>query len=1030
MDKKIIADVFQRHLEQLVSRLNDDIPAICILSGKEDGSIKPKTKALFVWLFGYDMIETVFLATKKQIFYLASDKKLQMMEETKQKLSGKFEVHFYKKMNDNRESFEKIRQKIGNVKLGMPTTEKQAGSLAAEWYEYKGWQQIVDATQLIGDVLAVKDDQEQGFIQQSSQLTTRLFKKLIKQIEDSIDVGTRITHQDLAKKVEQSLENDKQKVMKEIGLQDGLYDFAYTPIIQSGGNYQQVEGPNKDYLSSDVIIIQLGTQVNEYNTNCIRTLFINPTEIQKKLYNAILEVQNKIITSMTIGTSLNVVFKDSHQLLQQKLQELNLQNLQLPTSFGYGIGLELKESNLVINEKSTHVVAKGEVYFVNLVLENVPNGQKNITYTIQVGDVIVITNGAATITTTQIPKAYKQISYQLQEEDEPERKPAPVQTDKDKPIRARPRNQQIQIQRQNEKQRQIHQEKLAKDKQTELEQRLEQDQFVQNQQEVKALELDKLSCYQKPEQYPKELQKGQIYIDNYKCALLVPLLGTHIPFHVSCIKNVSKIDEGKMGSSIRINFFTSETTAGQIQFPKVDGETIFIKELQYRSKKSDRPQNLILQIKSLQKKVKTEQQVEREKQNVGDMEPLIVNKGGRKPIFKDLKVRPTFGSGKAAGVLEVHTNGFRYIHSNKEQLDIVFKNIKHYIYQSPEQDIIAALHFHLHSPIVLGKRKTHDVQFYCEVGGAVEHLEGRKKTNRNDEDEIEEEERLRMHRKKMAKEFEVFIKTIEELGAEYKISFEKPFRDLGFEGNWNRARLFLQPTRDTLMNVVESPFFILTLNEVEICCFERIIPGIKSFDLVFVFKNYDKPVLRIESIDIKDLEGVKNWLDRMNLLFFEVGQNLVWKNVLAQIQKDIPGFVQDGGWTNILAESEEEGDEEDDPEAGDSEFSPGESGDDGEDDSDFTEDDEDGDEDADADEDDDDDEDLSDVLDLNNISEQDDDDDAEDSDSDKHRRKGQAKGHSKPQPKTQNKPQPKPQPKPSGPPPRSTQPQKRQPPRK
>lgn len=58
--------------------------------------------------------------------------------------------------------------------------------------------------------------------------------------------------------------------------------------------------------------------------------------------------------------------------------------------------------------------------------------------------------------------------------------------------------------------------------------------------------------------------------------------------------------------------------------------------------------------------------MEREKQNVGEMEPLIVNKGGRKPIFKDLKVRPTFGSGKAAGVLEVHTNGFRYIHSNRE----------------------------------------------------------------------------------------------------------------------------------------------------------------------------------------------------------------------------------------------------------------------------------------------------------------------------------------------------------------------------
>lgn len=83
------------------------------------------------------------------------------------------------------------------------------------------------------------------------------------------------------------------------------------------------------------------------------------------------------------------------------------------------------------------------------------------------------------------------------------------------------------------------------------------------------------------------------------------------------------------------------------------------------------------------------------------------------------------------------------------------------------------------------------------------------------------------------------------------------------------------------MSVVETPFFILTISEVEIACFERVMPGIKSFDLVFVFKNYEKPVLRIESIDIKDLEGVKNWLDKvlkfifflwnkMNILFFEV----------------------------------------------------------------------------------------------------------------------------------------------------------------
>ncbi len=82
----------------------------------------------------------------------------------------------------------------------------------------------------------------------------------------------------------------------------------------------------------------------------------------------------------------------------------------------------------------------------------------------------------------------------------------------------------------------------------------------------------------------------------------------------------------------------------------------------------------------------------------------------------------------------------------------------------------------------------------------------------------------------MAKEFEAFIKSIEEGGKDFKIVFEKPYRDLGFEGNWNRARMFFQPTLNILMNVVETPFFILTISEVEIACFERVMPGIKSFD--------------------------------------------------------------------------------------------------------------------------------------------------------------------------------------------------------
>ena len=53
----------------------------------------------------------------------------------------------------------------------------------------------------------------------------------------------------------------------------------------------------------------------------------------------------------------------------------------------------------------------------------------------------------------------------------------------------------------------------------------------------------------------------------------------------------------------------------------------------------------------------------------------------------------------------------------------------------------------------------------------------------------------------------------------------------------------------------------------------------------------------------------------------------MWKNVLQTITKDLPGFVEDGGWATVLGGSEDEGDDEDLPEGEreDSEFTPGES---------------------------------------------------------------------------------------------------------
>jgi len=47
-----------------------------------------------------------------------------------------------------------------------------------------------------------------------------------------------------------------------------------------------------------------------------------------------------------------------------------------------------------------------------------------------------------------------------------------------------------------------------------------------------------------------------------------------------------------------------------------------------------------------------------------------------------------------------------------------------------------------------------------------------------------------------------------------------------------------------------------------------------------VNKDYDKPVIRIGAIPIENLEPIKNWLDKMDIIFSEGTLNLNWTNVM------------------------------------------------------------------------------------------------------------------------------------------------------
>lgn len=57
----------------------------------------------------------------------------------------------------------------------------------------------------------------------------------------------------------------------------------------------------------------------------------------------------------------------------------------------------------------------------------------------------------------------------------------------------------------------------------------------------------------------------------------------------------------------------------------------------------------------------------------------------------------------------------RYQNPRGEGLDVMYRNIRFAFFQPAENDMITLVHFHLHNPIMIGNKKTKDVQFYAEV---------------------------------------------------------------------------------------------------------------------------------------------------------------------------------------------------------------------------------------------------------------------------------------------------------------------------
>jgi len=235
------------------------------------------------------------------------------------------------------------------------------------------------------------------------------------------------------------------------------------------------------------------------------------------------------------------------------------------------------------------------------------------------------------------------------------------------------------------------------------------------------------------------------------------------------------------------------------------------------------------------------------------------------------------------------------------------------LFQPCENELLVLVHFHLINPIIVGKKKTNDVQFYREVGSQADDLDMRRRGNDMEEYEIELKDR--QNKEKINEEFRRFTTSVTDIS---KIDFDMPYKDLAFKGVPFKALVELLPNAYSLASVYELPFFVITLDEVELVYFERVQHSIKNFDMVFVFKDLSKPAHRITTIPMESLEVIKSWLDSVDILYGEGTINLKWPNILSNIKNDPEEFIKNGGWSFLHDDGESSVDQ--DEEDGDASF--------------------------------------------------------------------------------------------------------------